>query len=831
LQSLYLSSNQISDISFLQHLHQLQSLYLSSNQISDISFLQHLHQLQSLYLSSNQISNISFLQHLHQLQSLYLSSNQISDISFLQHFRQLQYLDLSENQIADIKILKKLKNIHELTLYNNPIKNIPNALLGDNKYSNCYSDVVAWWKATADPKAIQPNYLFKMLVTGNGNVGKSSIVTALKESKCSTPHDSTHGIQLEKWTNKLSDPQVAYNIWDFGGQEIYHGTHQMFIRSEAIQLIVFDPETEERAEEQQYHPDRITEEAVRDSPLHFWIHQVKEQSPKSKIIIVQNKKGIFPKVSKQHKMIATELEVDDFVHTDALAGTGIGILKSMILERTQELREYGMLMPQSWLAVRAKLTSNLETSEEPMPPLMSKAAFEELCQAHRVMEKTVPALLKLLHHSGILYYNEEYLKDTIIIDQRWALNAIYRPMDRGSDFYDNIRKDWKGNVRAKHIFEAFGDGYTPAHKWLFLQFMQSCGLCFPIKYEGREDEKNLDNRYIFPEFLPPTISAEAELLWAKRSDPKQYYQKEYDYVDYYKIQSFIARLGRKTELKYIWRNGILIPTAEGLFMVELVAHPEERLQAMLITIEKSAERKWLLEIIRELEGYAEANTLENWKTSTNNQDYQPLEKNQLPSLAEKITHRRKEDAPTTPPKETLMEKLPEVIQDTAPRKKLELFLASSNELKMDRDAIERWVRRQNDRLYDKNIYLKLNLWEDFLDAMSKTRLQDEYNKAVAKSNIFIGLFGTKVGKYTREEFKIAHQNFQERNKPKYVYTYFKEVSYGGTEEDLKKLKSLVNFKKYVGRLGHFYTLYKSTEDLERQLREQLDKILKMEGME
>ncbi|KAA3610504.1 MAG: leucine-rich repeat domain-containing protein [Calditrichaeota bacterium] len=83
LQSLYLSYNKISDISFLKGLSNLQSLDLSSNKISDYSFLKGLSNLQSLYLSYNKISDISFLKGLSNLQSLYLSSNKISDISFL----------------------------------------------------------------------------------------------------------------------------------------------------------------------------------------------------------------------------------------------------------------------------------------------------------------------------------------------------------------------------------------------------------------------------------------------------------------------------------------------------------------------------------------------------------------------------------------------------------------------------------------------------------------------------------------------------------------------------------------------------------------------------
>ena len=105
-------------------------------------------------------------------------------------------------------------------------------------------------------------------------------------------------------------------------------------------------------------------------------------------------------------------------------------------------------------------------------------------------------------------------------------------------------------------------------------------------------------------------------------------------------------------------------------------------------------------------------------------------------------------------------------------KKYRLFLASSSELESDRRDFEIFINRKNKDLADKEIFIHLEKWEDFLDAMSQTRLQDEYNKAIENCDIFVMLFFTKVGKYTEEEFDIAFRKFKESNKP-LIYTYFK----------------------------------------------------------
>lgn len=158
-------------------------------------------------------------------------------------------------------------------------------------------------------------------------------------------------------------------------------------------------------------------------------------------------------------------------------------------------------------------------------------------------------------------------------------------------------------------------------------------------------------------------------------------------------------------------------------------------------------------------------------------------------------------------------------------KTIKLFLASSSELKDDRRGVEIWVRRENDKLIQKGFYLDLEIWEEFIDAMAETRSQDKYNNAVADSEVVVCLFGTKAGKYTEEEFDVAHTNFIEKGKPKYIFTYFKDVEIRTSDMNLDDLTSLQNFKDKLNGLGHFYTTYNSIEDLKRRLKIQLDEII------
>lgn len=148
---------------------------------------------------------------------------------------------------------------------------------------------------------------------------------------------------------------------------------------------------------------------------------------------------------------------------------------------------------------------------------------------------------------------------------------------------------------------------------------------------------------------------------------------------------------------------------------------------------------------------------------------------------------------------------------------IKIFLASSEELKTDRKEFEIFINRENKQWKDRNVFFELIIWEDFLDALSPTRLQDEYNKVIKECDIFILLFHTKVGMYSEEEFGTAVGQFQKTNKP-FIYTYFKEADIDKLEDSVKR------FQEKLNQLGHFYTKYKNTEGLLLHFKYQLDKL-------
>lgn len=161
-------------------------------------------------------------------------------------------------------------------------------------------------------------------------------------------------------------------------------------------------------------------------------------------------------------------------------------------------------------------------------------------------------------------------------------------------------------------------------------------------------------------------------------------------------------------------------------------------------------------------------------------------------------------------------------------KTIKIFLASSDELEIDRARFGNLVRRL-DRIYRKRgISLDLIMWEDLDAAYNGERKQSEYNRYIRACDMFLAVFHQKAGKYTVEEFDVASDAFKQHTSPK-IYTYFKDLAEGEQES-----KELIEFKQRLfDELEHYWCRYGNTDTMQLHFVMQLqlvesDMPLKME---
>jgi len=149
-------------------------------------------------------------------------------------------------------------------------------------------------------------------------------------------------------------------------------------------------------------------------------------------------------------------------------------------------------------------------------------------------------------------------------------------------------------------------------------------------------------------------------------------------------------------------------------------------------------------------------------------------------------------------------------------KKVKIFLASSIELKPEREKFEIEIYRKCKAWFDKGVFLHLDIWEDVSARMSETGSQSEYNKFVTTADLFVFLAYTKVGMYTAEEFEKAFGQFKSTQKP-FIFTYFKN-SPDNTAD------SVIEFKQKLKELKHFYSPFADSNDLWNQFNKELERL-------
>ena len=82
----------------------------------------------------------------------------------------------------------------------------------------------------------------KLLLVGEGNVGKTSLIAALRSAPFVEGRPTTHGIEISPLTihHPSLDMDMTVRAWDFGGQEVYRISHQFFFTRRALYLVVWN---------------------------------------------------------------------------------------------------------------------------------------------------------------------------------------------------------------------------------------------------------------------------------------------------------------------------------------------------------------------------------------------------------------------------------------------------------------------------------------------------------------------------------------------------------------------------------------------------------------
>ncbi len=132
VESLYLNTCRLNDISVLKSLKNLKEVHLYHCDITDPSILGELSKLDTLTISNTYVKDYGFLSNLSNLKSLTINETFVNDFSFLKSMNKLKELNLSLTNFEDLSLISNYKGINKLDLSYTAISD----LSGIEKFSN-----------------------------------------------------------------------------------------------------------------------------------------------------------------------------------------------------------------------------------------------------------------------------------------------------------------------------------------------------------------------------------------------------------------------------------------------------------------------------------------------------------------------------------------------------------------------------------------------------------------------------------------------------------------------------------------------------------------------
>lgn len=502
------------------------------------------------------IDDLSVLSSLENLIKLNLSNTDIDDLRPLRNLSNLKELDFSESSIPYFPFeLLFLPKLSEVNLQNTHCLNLPSELIHDDNalpyLRNYYSEL---------QKKTHTYYHANLITLGNSRVGKTSLIkTLFNLGSLDDSEVSTHGVQIidAEVSLPFKEVKAKLSLWDFGRQELYLATYRIFMKSSALYLLVWDSHTERTLGEE---PINMQSLPFGNYPLSYWLDNIRALSPHAKIIVICNKSDEGVEHFPEHlQALQTRYKIDSFLSVSAQTGYNLSGLYHRIQHLLEQMPEMGMPMPVSWKNVQDKLAA-IENQ-----PYINFASYAAICTEEDLSEGSAYTLLRFLHHSGFVFWYEKYLRDQIVLDQKWAMKAIYQLLDRNG-WYALL----KGNGLRKYSDLALcWKEFTPAQVKVFLEMMQSCELA--LKLGNKND---LDPTYLIPEFLPDHPATAVTYAWDAATSPVYYFRFQHHFLHVALMQRFIihsAKLAESYDL--LWRTGILIKVEGTLARIEIF--PEE----------------------------------------------------------------------------------------------------------------------------------------------------------------------------------------------------------------------------------------------------------------
>ncbi|KAL3887957.1 hypothetical protein ACJMK2_000342 [Sinanodonta woodiana] len=238
---------------------------------------------------------------------------------------------------------------------------------------------------------------------------------------------------------------AALSIWDFAGQFAFYTTHQMFLTSRAIYLLVIDlsQQITDLIQDDKcfFDADGIKLRPVLDL-IQIWMNSIHSSVPSPDAIVPvilvgthvdklseKSRKEVIDKYFKEVRYMLREKPtirhlMDDIAIDNTQPDPMLEELKKRIFEVSSQQPHWGEERPARWLPLEQAIMT-LKTSGT---KIVSLSLIEEINMSGSVKiedRDELELFLKFHHAMGtILYFSVEDLREKIVLDPQWMIDAL-----------------------------------------------------------------------------------------------------------------------------------------------------------------------------------------------------------------------------------------------------------------------------------------------------------------------------------------------------------------------------------------------------------------------
>lgn len=338
---------------------------------------------------------------------LWLNNNELTLLpAEIGKLKKLRKLYLYDNHLTSLPTeIGWLTELKELDVSGNPLKSPPPEIVWQGLEA-----IKSYLRALAEGE--QQEWVSKMILVGEGGVGKTSLLKRLLDEGFDLNEETTHGLQvrsLELDHPSKVDVRMCLNTWDFGGQDILHATHQFFLTNQSLFVLVWNARN-----------------GWQQGKLYYWLDVVKARAPQSPVLIVATHTENWPANLPYEDIRNKYLQVCGHFLVSNEKGIGIDEIKEAIRHEAAKLPLMGKCWPGAWLAVAQEIREVRRDKKYIYPN-----ELYDLMDEKKVKKEDRVVLSTWLHDLGdILYFKDSKdLADIVILDAEWVASNICQMLE------------------------------------------------------------------------------------------------------------------------------------------------------------------------------------------------------------------------------------------------------------------------------------------------------------------------------------------------------------------------------------------------------------------